>query len=298
MQITSHDAIKAELRRNADAINSALDARLRRCTGTPPSLLTAMRYSLEAGGKRLRPALVLWCAALCKGKPETALPAALAVECVHTFSLIHDDLPAIDNDDLRRGRPTSHKQFGEALAILAGDALLTLAFEILACDVADAEMSRELSKELASATGSAGLIGGEVADIEGERMPPSAGLVAEIHAAKTARLIQASCRLGAIAARAKPDVLAAVGEYGHRLGMAFQASDDLLDVLGSGAIMGKAVQKDGTAGKQTYPRAVGVEESRRLAEAAARSAVDAIRPLGPEARLLEDLACFVIEREA
>ena len=268
--------------------------------------MEAIRYSLEAGGKRLRPALVLWCAELCSGTSyqpvreltAAAMPAAMAVECVHTFSLIHDDLPAIDNDDLRRGRPTSHRQFGEALAILAGDALLTLAFEILSSDVEDAAMSRAMTKELANATGSCGLIGGEVADIEGERMPADAKLVNEIHAAKTARLIQASCRLGAIAAHANAPMLSIVSDYGHQLGMAFQASDDLLDILGSGEVMGKAVKKDGTAGKQTLPRAVGVEESRRLTLAAATSAMDAIRPFGESARRLEQVARFVVERDA
>lgn len=224
------------------------------------------------------------------------MPAALAVECVHTFSLIHDDLPTIDNDDLRRGRLTNHKQFGEALAILAGDALLALAFEIIADDVNEGSVAIAIVKELALATGWNGMIGGEVADLDGQTRAPDARLVAEIHAAKTARLIEASCRIGGLSVRADERRISALGAYGHHLGMAFQATDDLLDVTGRIEHTGKATGKDGAAGKQTYPRAVGMEESRRLAREAAEQAVAALAPFGEDSGALAQLARFVVER--
>jgi geranylgeranyl pyrophosphate synthase len=226
------------------------------------------------------------------------MPAAVAVECVHTFSLIHDDLPAIDDDDMRRGRPASHKQYGEALAILAGDGLLALSFEILAREMTDPSTTVALIRELANATGWQGMIGGEAADIEGERQPPDAARVARIHAAKTARLIEASCRLGALAARAGDDVLTALGVCGRELGLAFQAVDDLLDVTADGDQMGKQTGKDELACKQTYPRAVGIEESRKLAAAASDRAIAALSPFGRRASRLVSLARFLMDRRS
>jgi geranylgeranyl diphosphate synthase type II len=294
MATATGESIEAALRQTAATVDAALRERLARYDGASPRLAEAMRYSLEAGGKRLRPALVLWCGEACGGDQRTAMSAAVAVECVHTFSLIHDDLPALDDDDLRRGRPTCHKQYGEAIAILAGDALLALAFEVLGGEVADPAVARAMTRELAAAAGWQGMIGGEAADIEGQSMTPDASLVARIHAAKTARLIEASCRLGALAAKASESQLAALARYGHELGLAFQATDDLLDVTASSDQIGKRTGKDAAAGKQTYPRAVGMEETRRIAREATDRAVAALRPLGG-ARLAA-LARFVLER--
>jgi len=298
MPVAADDDIRVLLRQSAEEVSQALSERLAQCDGVSPRLAEAMRYSLDAGGKRLRPVLVLWCCELCGGERRVAMPAALAVECVHTFSLIHDDLPAIDNDDLRRGRPSSHKQFGEAMAILAGDGLLALSFEILAGAVGDPALSRDMVRELAVAAGWQGMVGGEVADIEGESVAPDAALVARIHLAKTARLIEVSCRLGGLAARADEAGIAALGSYGHELGMAFQGADDLLDVTASSGQMGKSTGKDESACKQTYPRAVGMEESRRLVDAAAERAVAALTPLGPRAAKLVSLARYVVERRS
>jgi geranylgeranyl pyrophosphate synthase len=290
--------IKRELSESALLFESELMTRLSSLPLVSDRLGEAMRYSLEAGGKRLRPALVLWCCELCGGSREVAMPAALAVECVHTFSLIHDDLPAIDNDDLRRGRPTLHKQFDEATAILAGDALLALAFEILTESPVGAGAIKLMTRELAHATGAAGMIGGEAVDIEAQSRPPDAALVAAIHAAKTARLIEASCRLGGIAAGASGDQMSALGKYGHALGLAFQVADDLLDITGTAEALGKRTQKDAASGKQTYPRAVGIEASRALAAGSIDEAIEALSPFGSGARRLGGLARFVIERES
>ena len=298
MPIAADDDITVALRQSADDVNEALRERLAQCGDAPPLLAEAMRYSLEAGGKRLRPVLVLWCCELCGGDRQAAMPAAVAVECVHTFSLIHDDLPALDNDDVRRGRPSNHKQFGEALAILAGDGLLALSFEILAREVADPDLATAMVRELAIAAGWQGVIGGEAADIEGESVAPDVALVARIHATKTARLIEASCRLGAMAARADDKSVSALADYGRVLGLAFQAADDLLDLTGSSAAMGKRAGKDEAARKQTYPRAVGIEESRKLAEAAADQAIAALASFGPRASKLASLARFAVDRQS
>jgi len=299
MQTTTiGEDIRSALLATAQQFEGELEARLNRVSGVPASLSEAMRFSLLSGGKRLRPSLVFWSCELCGGDRATAVPAAMAVECVHTFSLIHDDLPAIDNDDMRRGRPSCHKRFGEAIAILAGDALLSLAFEILATDVSDAAISQRMIAELAAASGPAGLIGGEVADIEGESLEASSQQVAAIHAAKTARLIEAACALGALAARAPRSHIDVLREYGRHLGLAFQAQDDLLDALGNADRMGKPVRRDQNAAKQTYVRAVGLEAARQKARSEAEAAIAAVKPLGDPASRLIDLATFVVDRDS
>lgn len=297
MPVAVADEFQTHLRDASASIDAAIRACLSESTGAPPCLVEAMRYSLDSGGKRLRPALVLWSCELCGGAAESAMPAALAVECIHTFSLIHDDLPAIDNDDFRRGRPSNHKQFGEAAAILAGDAILSLAFEILSRQATDAGTTVALIRELAEATGSRGLIGGEIDDLESESHTASVDAVARIHSTKTARLFQAACRLGALSAGADGSQISALSTYGHELGMAFQAADDLLDVTGSFENMGKPVQKDEVACKQTYARAVGIEEARRIAIAHSRRAASALAPFGDQAARLIALARYVVERE-
>jgi geranylgeranyl diphosphate synthase, type II len=297
MPVAVADELQSQLRNTSASIDAAIQASLKELSGAPPRLVEAMRYSLDAGGKRLRPTIVLWSCELLGGHARASMPAAVAVECIHTFSLIHDDLPAIDNDDFRRGRPSNHKQFGEAAAILAGDAILTLAFEILSRDNRNPGISLALIRELADATGSRGLIGGEVDDLQSESGTSSVDAVARIHTAKTARLFQAACRMGAIAAGAEEAQLSALGTYGHEVGMAFQAADDLLDVTGNFENMGKPVQKDERACKQTYARAVGMEEARRIALAHSQRAATALAPFGERAARLIALAHYVVERE-
>jgi len=259
-------------------------------------LWEAMRYSLLAPGKRLRPYLLCRCCELAGGTQETALPVAAAIECVHAFSLIHDDLPAMDDDDLRRGRPTCHVKFGEALAILAGDGLLALAFELMAGGAADADRAAALTRQLAAACGPAGMIGGQADDVCGEGTAPDRVLTESIHERKTARLFEAACRMGGLAAGARGAVLEALGAYGRELGRAFQIADDLLDVTANADTLGKGVAKDAAAGKQTYPRCVGIEDSRRAARAHAERAVAALASFGAPADDLRELAVFATRR--
>lgn len=269
----------------------------------PPRLREAMAYSLLAGGKRLRPVLVLMACEACGGKIEAALPAACALEMVHTYSLIHDDLPAMDDDDLRRGRPTNHKQFGEALAILAGDGLLTLAFEILAKEIQPPEIAAACCADLASAAGPMGMVAGQVADIESEdncqnpSYDPTLSQLEDIHRRKTGRLLTCGLVMGARIAGADSSRLAQLENYGKFVGLAFQIADDLLDVVGNPAKMGKGVRKDANHGKLTYPSLLGVEESRQRAEDLIQKACDAISSLGSRGQRLEALAHFVLERD-
>lgn len=261
-----------------------------------PKLVQAVHYSALDGGKRLRPYLTVRCCELAGGRRDVAVPAAAAVECVHVFSLIHDDLPAMDNDDFRRGRPSNHRQFDEATAILAGDALLTLAFELLCIDSYTANCSVKLVRELSRSTGWGGMIGGQLADIAGERHPASRSSVEQIHAQKTAALIEAACRMGAVTAGAADIVVNTLGRYGRHLGQAFQIADDLLDVTSCDQQLGKKAGKDAAAGKQTMHQAVGIEEARSIAEQQVRAAIDALASFGDVADDLRSLARFVVER--
>ncbi len=258
-------------------------------------LLDAVEYSLVGGGKRLRPVLTLETCRICGGAEAAAWPAALAIECIHTFSLIHDDLPAMDDDDLRRGKPTNHKVFGEALAVLAGDWLVAHAFELLTAETVAPRSAPALVRTLAQASGD--MIVGQAADIAGETRPTDPDLVRFIHRHKTARLLEGACRLGALAARASADEIEAVAEYGRRLGLAFQISDDLLDRTGTTEKLGKAVGKDADESKQTYPAAFGIEESRRRGRVEIEAAVAALERFGSEAEQLRGLATYVIARD-
>jgi geranylgeranyl diphosphate synthase, type II len=262
----------------------------------PPRLVEAMRYSVLGGGKRLRPYLVVRCCALAGGNADDAISAAAAIEFIHTFSLIHDDLPAMDNDDLRRGKPANHKAYGEAIAILAGDALLTLAFETIARHTPDAKSATAIMLALAQATGWTGMIGGQTADILGEKSDPSRELTEYIHVRKTAALIEAACRIGAITAKTDSETLEHLAGFGHHLGCAFQIADDLLDVTATSEAMGKGVGKDATLGKQTFPAAIGVEPSRIAAREQVAQAVALLEPFGSAADDLRKLALFVVER--
>ncbi len=292
------ERIDHELMTEAKTVSAGLISAIDAMREAPARLVEAMRYSVDAGGKRLRPVLTLWCSDLCGGDRTIAMAPAMALECVHTFSLIHDDLPAIDNDDLRRGRPTSHKVFGEATAILAGDALLTLAFELIATGVQDGDLSRRMILELARATGASGMIGGELDDIDGEAHDADAARVARIHDAKTARLIQCACRLGAVAANADEDDVAALSDYGRHLGLAFQIADDLLDETGHADKVGKRTGKDTAAGKQTYPRVIGIDATRQLGADSVEKAVCAVSRFGSKADRLVALAHYVMERSS
>jgi geranylgeranyl diphosphate synthase type II len=268
----------------------------------PPTLAEAIRYALLAPGKRLRPQLVLMAADACGGNVEAALPAACAVEMVHAYSLVHDDLPAMDDDDLRRGRPTCHKVFGEAMAILVGDALQARAFELLATEIQPPAVAARCCAILGRAAGASALVGGQVADIaitttdEG-KLPGDLSQLEAIHARKTGALFVAALELGGITANASDEQLQALNGYGRRLGLAFQITDDLLDVAGIQASVGKRLKKDAGLGKLTYPSLLGVDESRRRAKKLIDEACGMIELFGPKAGQLRALAQFVAARE-
>jgi len=267
----------------------------------PETIHRAMRYSLFAGGKRIRPILCLEAArTIAAPPPEAAASVACALEFIHTYSLIHDDLPALDNDDYRRGKLTCHKVFGEAIAILAGDALLTLAFETVATlDAMPPDRQASMIAELARAAGTVGgMIAGQVADLEGEGRPPTAELLESIHRAKTGALLRASLRLGAICAGAAPPQLDALSGYGDHIGLAFQIVDDILDVEESSAALGKTAGKDAQQNKITFPAVYGVVESRRMAELECRLAHDTLAPFGARAQRLPELADLIVHRKS
>jgi geranylgeranyl diphosphate synthase type II len=270
--------------------------------GCPPRLAEAIRYTLLAPGKRLRPQLVLMAADACGGKIEAALPAACAVEMVHAYSLVHDDLPAMDDDDLRRGRPTCHKVYGEAVAILVGDALLARAFEILARDVHPTDAAARCCAALGHAAGATSLVGGQADDLamaefqaKGESFSESQ--LQAIHARKTGALFVAALEIGGITANASPEQLAALAAYGRQLGLAFQITDDLLDVAGTVASAGKRVAKDADRGKLTFPALIGVEESRRRAKKLTEEACAMLDIFGGRGEPLRKLARFVCSRD-
>lgn len=273
----------------------------------PSRLREAMSYSLLAGGKRLRPVLVLMACEACGGDSEAALPAACAIEMIHTYSLIHDDLPAMDDDDYRRGRLTNHKVFGDALAILAGDALLTLAFEVMARDVRPTSVAAACCADLAFAAGACGMVGGQVADLEAEdadtsprRGEGSKAALQEleaIHRRKTGRLIRSALTLGGRIAQADVATLGTLDHYGTCIGLAFQIADDLLDVTGTQDKLGKGVGKDADHGKLTYPGLIGIGPSRQKAQQLIDEACAAVAPWGERGRHLQAMARFVLERD-
>jgi geranylgeranyl diphosphate synthase type II len=279
-------------------IDAALESYLDLGPNCPEQLQAAMRYSLMAGGKRLRPVLVLLACEACGGKAVDALPAACAIEMIHTYSLIHDDLPAMDDDDLRRGKPTNHKQFGEAMAILAGDALLTLAFQIVAQDVQPQDVAAACCTDLAGAAGAAGMVAGQVADLEAE----DSGIkdiqyLEGIHRRKTGRLLSCALSLGARIAGADWELRNHLVEYGKSVGLAFQIADDLLDVSGNSETIGKQTQKDADHGKLTYPSLLGIEDSRDKAKQLIQDAHERLKPLGEQGQRLAALADFIVDRD-
>jgi geranylgeranyl diphosphate synthase type II len=258
-----------------------------------------MRYSLFAGGKRIRPILCLEAARSVAADAPGLAACACSLELIHTYSLIHDDLPALDNDDYRRGKLTNHKVFGEAMAILAGDSLLTLAFQVLAELPAEADRRVRLMRELSTASGTVGgMIGGQVADLEGEGKPPNAALLETIHRAKTGALLRASLRMGAICAGADEPQYAALSCYGEHVGLAFQIVDDILDVEESSEALGKTAGKDAQQHKITFPAVYGLEESRRMAEQECARAHAALSPFTDRAVRLHELADLIVHRKS
>jgi geranylgeranyl diphosphate synthase type II len=303
-----HETLQAEqsferyLAGRAALVDAFLDRYLPVESTPPETISRAVRYSLFAGGKRLRPVLVLAAAEAVGGEAEDALPAAAAFEMIHTYSLIHDDLPAMDNDSLRRGRPTSHVVFGEAIAILAGDALQAHAFAVLAdppppCRV-PAERRLRAITELASAAGVAGMVGGQVLDLESEGRPVDAATLERIHRHKTGALIRASARVGAIVSGASEDDVSRLTRFGEEAGLAFQIVDDILDVEGSDAVLGKSAGKDARSGKATYPLVHGMEQARRKAEELVSSARHRLEPFGDAGRPLALLAEHMLRRSS
>jgi geranylgeranyl diphosphate synthase, type II len=285
------------------AVDAALDRLLPAETTKPVSIHTAMRYSVFAGGKRIRPILSLVAARIFEpdAKPEAshAMHAACAIEFVHTYSLIHDDLPALDNDDLRRGKPTCHKKFGEATAILAGDGLLTLAFQIIGESSTSAERTLAILQEVSSAAGTVkGMVGGQVADLESEGKRVAPQTLEYIHRSKTAALIRASVSTGAISAGAGISDVAKLRSFGETIGWAFQVTDDILDVEESSAALGKTAGKDIAQQKATYPAVFGVAQSHEIAAKLANDAIAQLDSFGERASGLRALAEFLVQRRA
>ena len=291
--------IKTYLASRQKLIERALDRYLPKANTKPATLHRAMRYSLFAGGKRLRPILCLAAAEACRGNVSNVLPLACALECIHTYSLVHDDLPSMDNDDFRRGRPTCHKVFGDGIAVLAGDALLTIAFEIVSrTKPAPRYDISVLLREIAVAAGSQRLIAGQVADLEAEGKNVKRDQLQFIHENKTAAILKSSVRLGAMSANADARKLSAITRFGQRLGLAFQIIDDILDVTQTSEILGKSAGKDVAAKKATYPAVIGLEKSRAEARRLTRQAHSALSVFSShDAERLHALANYLLERE-
>ena len=293
-------ALERYLQAQQERLEAALDLYLPAPDAPPPTLSEAMRYSVFAGGKRVRPILLLAAAGAVGGDGDSVLPAACAMEFVHTYSLIHDDLPAMDDDDYRRGKPTSHKVFGEAVAILAGDALLTHAFDVMTCPVMRGRFASpvllEATHRLARAAGFAGMVGGQTADMNSEGRAVSVDVLEYIHRHKTAALIGAAVAIGGLLGGGSAAQLGALKRYGQAIGLAFQIADDVLDVEGDSAALGKQVGQDAQHGKATYPALLGLEASRRHAAALLQEALAALGPFDGGADRLRQLARFIVHR--
>lgn len=280
------------LKSSAERVEAALESYLDSWEGAPEKLDEAIRYSLFAGGKRLRPALVLEAARVVGGDESTAMHAACGLEMIHTYSLVHDDLPAMDDDDLRRGKPTSHKRYDEATAILVGDALLTMAFDATA-QTGNVDVIREIAR----AAGLAGMVGGQYLDLASEGKAVGLDELQHLHRCKTGALIRVSLRCGAMLADATEEHLKALTDYGECIGLAFQIADDILDVEGDEASLGKPVGSDEANAKSTYPALLGLEKAKALSNEAANQAVVFLEVFGPEADTLRALARYIVERK-
>lgn len=292
-------SLREYLARQQKRVDSELDRLVPPESEVPETIHRAMRYSLFAGGKRIRPILCMEAAQTVSDDAEGVAACACALELIHTYSLIHDDLPALDNDDYRRGKLTNHKVFGDAMAILAGDALLTLAFQVLAQLQTNDARKAGLIGELATASGTVGgMIGGQVADLEGEGKPPNAALLESIHRAKTGALLRASLRMGAIYAGATPEQYGALSCYGEHVGLAFQIVDDILDVEESSEALGKTAGKDAAQQKITFPAVYGLETSRRMAAEECERAHRVLEPFEGRASRLHELADLIVHRKS
>ena len=293
--------LEAYLEQQRQRVEVILDQFLPAPDSYPPLLMEAMRYSVFAGGKRLRPILTLAAAEAVGGDPEMVLPAAGALEYIHTYSMIHDDLPAMDDDDYRRGKLTNHKVYGDAMAILAGDALLTHAFEVLngppLTERFPAALLQQVSYRVARASGSFGMIGGQVMDIVSEGQQVPLDVLEYIHRHKTAALITVAVTMGGLLGGGTPEQVQALEDYGHSVGWAFQIADDLLDVEGDAAILGKQVGRDAELAKVTYPALLGVEASRQRALALMQQGIEALAAFGPDAEPLRHIATYVVSRD-
>lgn len=299
--MSQNSALTDYFKTNVELVNSQLREYLKLDERCPDLLRQAMDYSLLAPGKRIRPMLALLACQACGGEMTKALPGACAVEMIHAYSLIHDDLPAMDDDDLRRGRPTCHKQFDEATAILAADALQALAFEALAKDVHPADAAIQCVSALADAAGACGMVAGQTLDVQGEKnadanSEKSIVALENIHRLKTGAMIRVSLIIGATIANAAADQIESLKSYGDALGLLFQVTDDLLDVTATDEQMGKRTHKDSAKGKMTYPGLLGVEASQTYAAKLTQKAKDALSSFGQDAELLRDLADYVLER--
>jgi geranylgeranyl diphosphate synthase, type II len=279
------------------AVDAALEKLLPAGTAQPASIHTAMRYSVFAGGKRIRPILCVETARIFAEDVVPALHPACAIECIHTYSLIHDDLPALDNDDLRRGKPTCHKKFGEATAILAGDALLTLAFEIIGATPVSADRRVAMLSEVAAAAGTVnGMVGGQVADLEAEGKSVAPQMLEYIHRSKTAALIRASVTAGALCSGARPEDVSRLRRFGEPIGWAFQVTDDILDVEESSVALGKTAGKDIAQQKATYPAVYGLPRAHEIANELATNAISELAPYGERAARVREIAEFLVLR--
>jgi geranylgeranyl diphosphate synthase type II len=294
--------LKLYLLERKRVVEEALEKYAPAPAGLEKSVSEAARYSLFAGGKRLRPILCLAATEVVGGSQETALPVACALEMIHTYSLIHDDLPAMDNDDFRRGRPTSHKVFGEAMAILAGDALLTEAFSLIASRGGNTEVPSDrlvrVIATIANASGYKGMVGGQVIDLESESREVDLATVEYMHTRKTGALISASLEAGAILGGGSEHQIGFLTRYGHHLGLAFQITDDLLDVEGDAHTMGKTPGSDAAKNKKTYPALLGIPQTREAAQTHVREAVDALSIFDDKAEPLRAIARYLLVRKA
>jgi geranylgeranyl diphosphate synthase type II len=295
--------IRTYLDEKKKIVDAALEKYCPKAMEFPPTLHQAIRYSVFAGGKRIRPILSMAAFDAVGGKGDEILPFACALEMIHTYSLIHDDLPAIDDDDFRRGRPTCHKAFGEAMAILAGDALLTEAFQLMTnCSIQSTpaggeKLMLDLVNKVAQAAGISGMVGGQVVDIESEGQDVDLATLQYIHTHKTGAMILASVQIGARLGGAEGEILKAYTHYGKRIGLAFQIADDILDVEGKPELLGKSTGADLSKRKVTYPALLGIEESKRRARELIDLAIDALSPIGEQAEPLREIAQFIIARD-
>ncbi|MHC4131959.1 MAG: polyprenyl synthetase family protein [Planctomycetota bacterium] len=295
---TASSDFHTELSRKREIVNNRLKQLLEEQVEIETNLKKAICYTLESPGKRVRGSLVLFCCELVSGKMNfEAEIAASALEMVHTYSLVHDDLPAMDNDELRRGQATCHIAFNEATAILAGDGLLTLAFEILSEHISEASLALRLIRELSKAAGPAGMIAGQIADLKAEEAKPTQELVEYIHMNKTAKMFQCAAALGALCGHADKEQYEILCEYGIKIGMGFQIADDILDMSATSDQLGKTAGKDVKSAKATYPAVFGLEKSKELAKKAAEEAVEILAPFGSKAYILHQLAMALLERK-